>query len=255
MLPTKIGTDSDGYIINPTSKTYIQDSFRPVVEAFTEMVQELLKNKLHSVYLYGSIGRGEAKVESSDLDLTVIVYSDLNSSEKELIMSRTESLLAETQYIITKVDYDIGFLEQVVALENKYEWGFWLKHMCTCLIGIDLSQQLPRMKPNEQVSLALNGDFRGVMIRYKKELLTTPDISSLRKRTMIKRIIRGLYLTINVQDESWSTKNLENVEILKRYFPDETLFCELETLFHSNGQCSNQILLSGLDRSLKWLEC
>ncbi|MCM2676626.1 nucleotidyltransferase domain-containing protein [Alkalicoccobacillus plakortidis] len=142
MLPTKIGTDSDGYIINPTSKTYIQDSFRPVVQSFTEMVQELLKNKLHSVYLYGSIGRGEAKVESSDLDLTVIVYSVLNSSEKELIMSRTESLLAETQYIITKVDYDIGFLKQVVALENKYEWGFWLKHMCTCLIGIDLSQAI-----------------------------------------------------------------------------------------------------------------
>ncbi|WP_335870981.1 hypothetical protein [Bacillus sp. 2205SS5-2] len=60
-LPTKMGLNAEGYIINPTAKENVQKQFKPVINAVIDLLRQLLKENLHSIYVYGSIGRGEAK--------------------------------------------------------------------------------------------------------------------------------------------------------------------------------------------------
>ncbi|MGL4106785.1 hypothetical protein [Clostridium sp. LP20] len=50
-----------------------------------------------------------------------------------------------------KVDFDIGVICDVLNPENLFCWGFWIKHICDCLYGEDLSVKFPRMKPNKKM--------------------------------------------------------------------------------------------------------
>lgn len=72
--PTRLGTDEDGYVINQTSIKHIQPEFETILFKSIELVKEAFDEHLHSIYLYGSIGRGTAVAGESDLDLTVLVH-------------------------------------------------------------------------------------------------------------------------------------------------------------------------------------
>ncbi|MDQ0271426.1 nucleotidyltransferase domain-containing protein [Cytobacillus purgationiresistens] len=251
-LPTKIGIDSEGYILNQTAKENIQQEFRPVLNAAISLLKMSLDGNLHSIYIYGSVGRGEAKQGISDLDLNVIVYSFPSTKEKNQLLADTERLVEQYKSAI-KVDYSFVQLEEAVSLENKYEWGFWLRHMCSCLHGEDLSKQFERMKPNEKISAALNGNIEQLMGQFRQELQQDQPASKQRKRSMLKRIIRGAYLKINVLDESWSTESGENLNILMHYFPKDPLFQEIRRLQLCEEEISSSELISLIDQFRGWL--
>ncbi|WP_214850453.1 nucleotidyltransferase domain-containing protein [Exiguobacterium sp. s193] len=221
-LPTRLGTDEAGYIMNQTSKTRIQARFRPVIEEVTNLLKKQFGEVLHSVYVYGSIGRGTAVVGKSDLDLTVILREDVRMGS---LREETQNLLKRHPEII-KVDYDIGILDTVLSPENLYEWGFWIRHVCSCIEGCDLSDQFPNMKPDVRISRALNREL-AAQLRKAHEKLKAGEMTQTEKRSLVKRMIRGAYLNINVKDQSFASTIEDSLSILHLYFPEDELIEDL----------------------------
>ena len=235
--PTRLGTDDAGYVINQTSIHHVQPEFETVLFKAIELVKEAFDEQLHSIYLYGSIGRGTAVVGQSDLDLTVLVHEDVDATE---LVERTEQLLTEHPEVI-KIDYDIGRLDVALDPTNRFEWGFWLRHLCTCVDGEDVSTRFPRMKPDARVSEALNQDLVSSIEAAKSKLLRG-QMSHLEKRSIVKRVIRGWYLTINVKDQSFATTVEECLEILRLYYPGNQRIEEGETLLRQDDITNQQLL-------------
>ena len=244
--PTRLGTDEDGYVINQTSIRHIQPEFETVLFKAIELVKEAFGEQLHSIYLYGSIGRGTAVAGHSDLDLTVLVHEDVDATE---LVEQTERLLTEHPEVI-KIDYDIGRLDVALDPANRFEWGFWLRHLCTCVYGEDVSTQFSLMKPDARVSEALNQDLVSSIEAAKSKLLRG-QISHLEKRSIVKRVIRGWYLTINVKDESFATTVDECLEILRFYYPEDQQVVQGKTFLIQND-ISNQQLLDYLN-DVDWM--
>ncbi|MGA9466949.1 MAG: nucleotidyltransferase domain-containing protein [Exiguobacterium marinum] len=242
--PTRLGTDEAGYVINRTSIHHIQPEFETVLFKAIELVKEAFDEQLHSIYLYGSIGRGTAVAGQSDLDLTVLVHEDVDATE---LVEHPERLLMEHPEVI-KIDYDIGRLDVALDPTKRFEWGFWLRHLCTCVDGEDVSTQFPRMKPDARVSEALNQDLVSSIEAVKSKLLHG-QMSHLEKRSIVKRVIRGWYLTINVKDESFATTVEACLAILKLYFPEDLRVEEGKRLLMQN-EIANQQLLDYLDEML-----
>ena len=235
--PTRLGTDDAGYVINQTSIRHIQPEFETVLFKAIELVKEAFGEQLHSIYLYGSIGRGTAVAGQSDLDLTVLVHEDVDATE---LVEQTERLLTEHPEVI-KIDYDIGRLDVALDPANRFEWGFWLRHLCTCVDGEDVSTQFPHMKPDARVSEALNQDLVSTIETAKSKLLHG-QMSHLEKRSIVKRVIRGWYLTINVKDESFATTVDECLEILRLYYPGDQRIEEGEKLLRQDDITNQQLL-------------
>ncbi|WP_214731865.1 nucleotidyltransferase domain-containing protein [Exiguobacterium sp. s195] len=244
--PTRLGTDDAGYVINQTSIRHVQPEFESVLFKAIELVKEAFDEQLHSIYLYGSIGRGTAVAGQSDLDLTVLVHEDVDTTE---LVEQTERLLMEHPEVI-KIDYDIGRLDVALNPANRFEWGFWLRHLCTCVDGEDVSIQFPRMKPDARVSEALNQDLVSSIEAAKSKLLRG-QMSHLEKRSIVKRVIRGWYLTINVKDQSFATTVEECLAILKLYFP-ENLRVEQGEVLLKQDDITNQRLLDYLNE-IDWI--
>ncbi|MCT4793126.1 MULTISPECIES: nucleotidyltransferase domain-containing protein [Exiguobacterium] len=221
-LPTRLGTDEAGYIINQTSRMRIQVMYRPVIDEVIGLLKKQFGEVLHSVYVYGSIGRGTAVAGKSDLDLTVIVKETVHI---DALREETEDLLERHPEII-KVDYDIGILDTVLSPENLYEWGFWIRHVCSCIDGFDLSDQFPDMKPDVRISRALNRDL-SVQLRMAHEKLEAGEMTRIGKRSLVKRMIRGAYLHVNVKDQSFASTIEDSLSILRLYFPENILIEDL----------------------------
>jgi predicted nucleotidyltransferase len=221
--PTRLGTDEAGYVINQTDVTRIQPMFRPVLDAVIQLLREEFAEALHSVYVYGSVGRGTAVAGRSDLDVTVIVKREV---DVDVLKRRTMLLLQEHPEVI-KIDYDIGLLDTVLEPTNHVEWGFWLRHMCACVDGTDLSHRFPYMKPDERISRALNRDLfdqlREAQVKLKARRMTGNE-----KRSLVKRMIRGAYLTINVEDQSFVSTITDSLFVLRLYFPNSEIIDDLE---------------------------
>ena len=58
-FPTRIGIDIDGYIINLTSTDKITDTYQKALNKIIDILGICTGDKLHSIYLYGSVGRGK----------------------------------------------------------------------------------------------------------------------------------------------------------------------------------------------------
>ncbi|MFM2483872.1 nucleotidyltransferase domain-containing protein [Celerinatantimonas yamalensis] len=194
------GVDEHGYVVNPCSVVFIAEEFETVIDGATEQLLLLFPQRIHSVYLYGSIARGDAVVGCSDLDMSIILHDAPSRDElAELHGLADQIALHHTE--ISKVDFDIGTLADVLAKESFYSWQFWIKHCCCCIWGDDLAPRFAKLRPSSQLGYAINADLPEQLSTYRKELTT--ENAPLFGRAITKRLIRTLYGILADYHQRW----------------------------------------------------
>lgn len=220
--PTTLGT-KNGYIHNPTSAEAIPVRYRAVIQDVVAYVQTL--SAFHGVYLYGSVAKGTARPFESDLDFTLILTEPLTEEENMQLVERTEDWLTDYPSV-TKIDYDIGLLRDVIRDDEALRWGVWLTSVNLFLAGENLQSRFPSLRPTRALGFALNS---GLCEQLKTDLflLETGRVALLHSDSIVKRIVRSAYHLILEEDQSF-VHDLETLRpILLHYFPDEPRFLSL----------------------------
>tara|TARA_Y100001960_G_C14744647_1_gene864962 strand:- start:848 stop:2359 length:1512 start_codon:yes stop_codon:yes gene_type:complete len=225
------GLTSHGYIDNPYSVEHVQPEFTAVVEQMLRRLEETFPGQLHSVYLYGSVPRGNAVFGQSDLDASVVFHQPLSSNDHKQLQ-RIANELTSQYSAISKLDFDPGHLREVLAVEEEYRWQFWLKHCCCCLWGEDLSTGFRLHKPSLRIAWQLNEDLPQVL-----ESIQTQDGKAYTK-VLGKKLLRSAYLLVAEQDNSWLSDLDSIAKVLHQYYPDDVTSIEL-CLRLAQGECGN----------------
>ena len=216
LLPS--GIDVDGNILtlpNIETQPQFQDLLADVCMTLTRS-----NPPLDSIYLYGSVARGDAVPAVSDLDLTLVLQNPPASQDLEILESKRRTL--ERRHTeITKIDFDIGSRAEVLAADNRSSWGYWLKHHCRCIWGNDLSKHFDRFKPSRDIAIAVNGDFESVLTRHADliEQAVTPTQSLRLQREASRKLIRSTQVLRSEQDLMWPQTLDEHVELFIQHFP------------------------------------
>ena len=80
--------DSDGFIINPCSENLIQEEFK---EPLSEAIEHAKKNpgdNIHSIYLRGSVPKGTAIKNISDIDLIIVTEKEVTDTDWKEVSSK-----------------------------------------------------------------------------------------------------------------------------------------------------------------------
>ena len=115
------GLDSRGYIRNDIALANIQTHFQQAFQEIVTTYWQRFGNLTHSLYLYGSVGRGTAVAGTSDLDISVVLHQPLTHSDRDKIL-QLEQDLARQYPVFSMVEFDIGHYDEVV-IENQFEWS------------------------------------------------------------------------------------------------------------------------------------
>lgn len=158
----KCAMGGDEVALIPTVTAFpLQQAFIPLLEALTAGLPRQFPALIHSIYLYGSVARGEALPGVSDLDITLLLIKPADSGALQRLEAWRQAFQLE-QRIVSKVDFDIGSVDEALAPEHHDSWGFWLKHHCRCLWGEDVSAAFSLFRPDRRIALAVNADLRRV---------------------------------------------------------------------------------------------
>lgn len=194
-------------VIDPIA---IQSEYKDFVDTFIDSLLAEYKDKIHSIYMCGSIPKGTAKPFQSDADFTILCEnpSDIDYESLSAIKER----LLEEYPILTKIDTTICSIDDVLSKPN--EWGFWVKIICVCVYGDDVGEKVPPILISPAFILDLNTETKEEVDRIHRLLAHASD-NEMKTRYMkgySKRLLRALYSLILEdtgvwQDDIYTMKN------------------------------------------------
>jgi predicted nucleotidyltransferase len=153
----KIGSyiypNKDGYFPEPEQKP-LPEKWEQALNTIVSDLKEHFQNKIHSIYLRGSLVKGLPIDNISDVDLMIVINGDFqeaqemrsNDSLKELKQSWSEQFK-----FITKFETPIYSAEKV--LEGNIDFSILLKLFGVPLLGENILKKFPSLKPGSDVHL------------------------------------------------------------------------------------------------------
>lgn len=214
-----MAVDQRGFIAIPEFHGF-QTAFETVVNDVVQNLIEANGTLIHSIYVYGSVAKARAQEAVSDLDLTIILNHEPSQIELDT-MNSIQCKLEENHPVISKVDFDIGYLHEVMIPENLHRWGYWLKHHCVCIYGHDLRNSIKPFKPSRSIALAVNGDFMSVLDGYINQLTTTSDQAGVKRilRAASRKVIRATSILRQESDKDWPETLEEHAKKFSDRYP------------------------------------
>lgn len=213
-----MAVDCHGYITRSKSNE-MQPVFSEVVADLVTKLTCSFPDLIHSLYLYGSVAEGRATPGKSDLDVSLIFNDEPDGVTSEHLAA-IKNELEITYPVISKIDFDCGLLHQVMLPENKFSWGYWLRHHCVCIYGEDLGDRFESFKPSKTIAIAVNSDFRQVAEQLIAQTdATTDDKVRLQlQRAVARKLIRATSILRDEQDLDWpETLNEHRVKFNLRF--------------------------------------
>lgn len=174
-LGVGFGLDSNGFIVSDVSEDKIGDVYITCIQASVVGLKRLFRQQLNSVYVYGSVARGEAIVKKSDLDLIALFDTKLSSVKLSGLKKLAEELSRNYRSLVRDVGIAVAYYDDTVTPSNYYENAF-LKELCVCMYGEDLGERFGPYKLTSEIAICFNGDIYEALKRTLKRLETASKI-------------------------------------------------------------------------------
>lgn len=132
--------DDDGCVINSLSIENIQPEYALILQEIVDLYQVHFKDILDSIYIRGSVAKGAAIPDISDIDTVAFVNRDLTEEENEKRSKISEPIRKKYPYV-TGVEI---LTLPIESIERNQKVKFLLKTQCLCIYGKDLAENIPK---------------------------------------------------------------------------------------------------------------
>jgi uncharacterized protein len=201
----------------------IQSEYKDFVNKYIDHILTEFKDKIHSIYMCGSIPKGMAKPFQSDADFT-IVCANPNDIDYDRLSAIKDRLLQEYP-VVTKIDTIICSIDDVLRKPN--EWGFWVKIICVCVYGDDVGEKVPPIIISPAFIVDLNTETKEEVDRIIHRILSNADDPTLTTRYIkgySKRLLRALYSLVLEETGVWEDDMMKMKNALLNY-------CDIDSAF------------------------
>lgn len=144
---------ADGAVKNPTSKNKVPGEWLPLLKDLETYCVKELGDRLHSIWLRGSLARGSWRAGMSDADFLLLIHSDKYirwavpdfKVTLEIDLQRKHPFLGKLELMWSSI---------VDPLEKTYpQMAMIIKTQALCLYGQNPQAQLPEYRPGPDMIL------------------------------------------------------------------------------------------------------
>jgi len=246
--------DSEGYLINSASADKIVEPWKAAVEDLRKTYVERLGPSLHSIYLRGSVARGDAILGVSDLD-TFAVCQGPKTKISSAWAPGYYRLFMEKFPFANGLDIQFIHIDDLFRDLTHFSYRFIIKVLATCIHGPDLSERIPKIKPSLKIAFFYHGNLREVLIESIKMLKKAEDDEEIRlwSNYALRRILR-LGFAINIEKENAYTRDLYPCyQVFSKYYPDREADMRKALDLTLNPTSNKEEILSFLNQFGGWL--
>lgn len=220
---TQEGLDAEGYIETCCAFEKIPPIFRPVLDESVALLRLTFAARLHSIYLYGSVATGQARLGQSDIDLLVLFGDPISGPDQAAIQRVAESLSASYFSIVRDVGIGAVSIQEAFAKESLPGLGCFLKHLCVCVAGEDIRPLLPKFRPSIEVASGFNRDYAAVMQATLAELAEANQTHMAQSvmRRICRKTVRTGFSLVMPRLGCWTTSLERSADFFCRYYPEK----------------------------------
>ena len=143
--------DDKGYIINQSDQEKINPKFQEVIQLIVDSCLSFLPKEVHSIYIRGSVPKGEDIDGVSDVDAIVVTYSDPQDLDLDWV-EETCQLIDQRFSFVKGVELGFSPLSEMEETEYCSMIPFILKTYGVCVYGENLINKLPEYKPDTSLA-------------------------------------------------------------------------------------------------------
>lgn len=191
------GVTAGGLIATGARRNAVAAVFEPVIQDALAQVAAIAGS--HSLYIYGSVATGMARVGRSDVDLLTIGLDPAIALQIGQELSATHSTLCR--------GVEVGpaqFSDYAGAGDEVHGNRVFLRHYCVHLAGPDVRLELPDFPADVAAARGFNGDIGLFADRWLAEVLHEPYAASLGRRIARKTLVAVAGL-VSMHDSTWTT--------------------------------------------------
>jgi hypothetical protein len=188
---------ASGTIRTGASSDRIPAAFRPVLKEAVAAVREA--DHRASLYVYGSVATGTARLRHSDVDLLSIGLPAEAAAGISEALSAAYSGLCRAVAIAAARGSDFSG-----ETDAAHGGRVFLKHYCVHLTGPDLHSDFPESAADVAAARGFNGDIGQHARRWRTELDAGTDTARLSRRLARKTLLAVAGL-VSVADGTWTT--------------------------------------------------
>jgi hypothetical protein len=210
--------DDQGFIVNSTSIEKIQPEWLPAVEEVRGAYVQHFGDNLHSVYIRGSVAKGQAIEHISDIDSFAVVslaYEKIDMLWSDLFK---QELISEYPFV---TGVEIGAIPIDELKDHKGD-QIMIKTQAICVYGKNLADEIPAMKPGMETAQHIHF-IKSEIIRTKEWFHgehSTEEV--MRKCTWImKRILRSGFELVMERSQKYTRDLYPCYEGFSEYYPEQ----------------------------------
>ena len=252
-LQAGYGLDQDGNIVSEVGIDKIDIAYLPCIQECVEKLVKSFSHHLHSVYVYGSVARGEAIKGKSDLDLIVMFNGGLTSEKSTELKTLSDTLFQKYRSLVRDVGIAVADLDYTVDPANYYE-GAFLREISVCVYGEDLRVKFGPYKLSPEISISFNGDIGDVVSRTIRRLHSASgDEFKKVSQGFARKLIRTYYSMVMVRSEIWTTRLHEQAEVVMQYFPQKERVIRSLQAWLEEAPTNHEQVLNLIECEGKWV--
>lgn len=244
--------DLNGFIVKRASSKLIQEKWSPVIQEVIEAYKKHFNKNLLSVYIRGSVVKGEAIDQLSDIDSFAIV----DSTEDEINTEWGKQFSEETVTVypfVKGVEIFAGTPQQARDLNRAIH--IMLKTQSVCVFGVDISDQILPLKPGKESSIhfrSLQSDLRE-SIDFFEPADEEPDEYFMQCSWIMKRVLRTGFELVMEKEQRYTRDLYPCFENFSKYYPAKRDLMHQTLEFAINPASDPEVVLPILKEWFLWM--
>jgi uncharacterized protein len=242
-----LSLDDRGVVQRRVSPATIQEGWRPAIDAATDACRVHLGERLHSVYVAGSVAAGYAIPGISDLDIGVVTKNPLEESERAWADRESVEICRKHQFV-GSVHFIWTTAEQ---LAHMSQLRIMLQLYGVCVHGADVVARLAGVRLGRETAL----QCETIRDEICDGLLSIDSLLDVRSRcgNVMKRILRAGFELVMLREQRYTMDVPLCFESVVKHYPERAGLLSDVFRYSRFPTSDPNVVRMVLARALTWL--
>jgi len=248
---TYLYPDSNGYVQKVVHAGLIQSGWQSVIDSVVQFYREQLGDELISVYIRGSVAKGEAISFISDLDSFFIskkIFKIQEPAKNDFIKAMNYRFPFVNG--IEMIGRDVGRLSDLRSPKSRSDWHELIKTQSICVWGNDFSDQIAPFRIEEMFahSYGIEKELSSFVLDFK--LCDTVEDQKSCCTWIMKRILRTGFEMVMIRERKWTRDLYLCYQSFIKYYPEKSDLMR-RVLHHALNPTVELTIIDGIIQELQ----
>lgn len=215
-------TDKDGFIVSESTVDKLKSPWKEAVWEIKQTYLDWLGSAVHSIYVRGTVSRGEALEGISDIDTFAVITKKPEEVDRSWVKDARKEL--ERKYhFSTGIEIDFISHDELFESDDLFNDRFTIKTQSACIYGEDLAQKIEPFHADLKTASHFHRNLEKILENAKRGISNNPDKEDVKGwcRWVAKRIIRAGFVLVMDKEQAFTRDLYPSYECFSKYYPEQ----------------------------------